>query len=446
MPSRITSFVIPKIKALTRFMTLQGTTLLGNLVFGLLCVRLIAPVDYAKFVVLFGVQGTLSVLMDLNLSGTLVPIIGERIHDRQLIADYIASMRVVVRRVYYIVGFGLIFAYPLLVRRQHWSWQLVAGMVATLLVSTWFIRINSVYGILLIVLRKRQTWAAGQMISSLSSLLLLGVLWKFGWLSAFTAILANVMGIVLCAIFYYRQARLSLGVPGVATPSKCKSLIRLALPNVPQSLFYAFQGSISLFIITLFGRATSIASIGALARLGQLFTLFLQLYPILVEPYFAKLPKNRLKLNYIVGLGITASVCLAVALLVSYFSGFFLAILGPGYRGLTFELRLAISAAAISSFSAVLWSIHGARRFVYWWSTILGISSTLVVQVCFIARADLSSIRTVLWLNIATNITSLAVNACCGAYGFIKGPREVEDPVPSVPPLPAAEAAEEGAF
>ena len=446
MPSRITSFVIPKIKALARFMTLQGTTLLGNLVFGLLCVRLIAPVDYAKFVVLFGVQGTLSVLMDLNLSGTLVPIIGERIHDRQLIADYIASMRVVVRRVYYVVGFGVVFAYPILVHKQHWSWQLVAGMVATLLISTWFIRINSVYGILLIVLRKRQTWASGQMISSLSSLLLLGILWKFGWLSAFTAILSNVMGIVLCAGFYYRQARQSLGVPGVATPAKCKSLIQLALPNVPQSLFYAFQGSISLFIITLFGRPTSIASIGALARLGQLFTLFLQLYPILVEPYFAKLPKERLKLNYIVGLSVTATFCLAVALLVSHFSGLFLAILGPGYRGLTFELKLAISAAAISSFSAVLWSIHGARRFVYWWSTILGISTTLAVQVCFIARADLSSIRTVLWLNIATNITSLAVNACCGVYGFIKGPREVEAPTPSVQPPPAAEAAEEGAF
>jgi O-antigen/teichoic acid export membrane protein len=427
-------------------MTLQGTTLLCNLVFGLLCVRLIAPVDYAKFVVLFGVQGTLSILMDLNLSGTLVPIIGERIHDRQLIADYIASMRVVARRVYYIVGLGLIFAYPLLVRRQHWTWRLVAGMVVTLLISTWFIRINSIYGAVLILARQRQVWAYGQMLSSLSSLLLLGLLWKLGGLSAFTAIMSNVMGIVLCAGFYYRQARLSLGVPGVATPAKCKSLIRLALPNVPQSLFYAFQGSISLFIITLFGRATSIASIGALARLGQLFTLFLQLYPILVEPYFAKLPKNRLKLNYIVGLAITATVCLAVALMVSYFSGFFLAILGPGYRGLTFELKLAISAAAISSFSGVLWSIHGARRFVYWWSTILGISSTLVVQVCFIARADLSSIRTVLWLNIATNITSLAVNACCGAYGFIKGPREVEDPAPAIPPLSAAEAAEEGAF
>jgi hypothetical protein len=41
----------------------------------------------------FGVQGTLVVLMDVNFSGTLIPLIGDRIDNRKLIADYVASLR-----------------------------------------------------------------------------------------------------------------------------------------------------------------------------------------------------------------------------------------------------------------------------------------------------------------------------------------------------------------
>jgi hypothetical protein len=59
----------------------------------MLCVRLLPPSEYAKFVVVFGVQGTLPLIMDANLSGTLIPLIGERVGDHRLIADYVATLR-----------------------------------------------------------------------------------------------------------------------------------------------------------------------------------------------------------------------------------------------------------------------------------------------------------------------------------------------------------------
>ena len=82
--------------------------------------------------------------------------------------------------------------------------------------------------------------------------------------------------------------------------------------------------------------------------------------------------------------------------------------------------------SAISCFSGVLWGIHSARRFVFWWNVAFSIGLTLVVQVLFIVKADISTVRGVLWLNLATNIASLTVNVVAGIYGFIKGPREVE--------------------
>ena len=43
-------------------------------------------------------------------------------------------------------------------------------------------------------------------------------------------------------------------------------------------------------------------------------------------------------------------------------------------------------------------------------------------------KADLSTVRTVLWLTLATNIVTLFVNALSTVYGFLRGPRQVEDP------------------
>ena len=58
----ILAFALPKTRVLIRFFSVQSITLLGNMLYGLMCVRLLEPSDYAKFVVLFGVQGMLSVV------------------------------------------------------------------------------------------------------------------------------------------------------------------------------------------------------------------------------------------------------------------------------------------------------------------------------------------------------------------------------------------------
>jgi hypothetical protein len=102
-------------------------------------------------------------------------------------------------------------------------------------------------------------------------------------------------------------------------------------------------------------------------------------------------------------------------------------VLGPQYSNLRFEVQLAVAASAVSFFSSVMWCIHTARKFVYWWNVGLSIGLTLVVQALFIAKIDMSTVRGVLWLTIATNVASLFINVLSGAYGFIKGPRETEE-------------------
>ena len=99
---------------------------------------------------LFGVQGTLVILMDVGISGSLIPLVGERVHDQTLIADYVASLRQLAHHLYLMIAAGLVICYPLLVRNRNWSWQVVSVMVAILLLSTWFMRIGAAYGAVMI--------------------------------------------------------------------------------------------------------------------------------------------------------------------------------------------------------------------------------------------------------------------------------------------------------
>jgi O-antigen/teichoic acid export membrane protein len=422
----LVDFAIPKLRSLLRFFASQGITLAGNVLYGLLCVRLLPASDYAMFVVLFAVQGTLVILMDVNFSGSLIPLIGERVDDRQLIADYLASLRRLALRIFFIVGFGLAIFYPLLVKNRGWNWQIVTAMVMTLLVSSWFIRVGAAYGAVLILLRDREMWYRGQMIASIGTLALIVVFWWCKWLTGFAAILINVSGLVFTGAFYFYRARRLLGVRGVASPEKVKSIIKLAAPNVPQSIFYALQGQIPMFVITFLGRTVSVAGIGALGRLGQLFALFIQMGPMLIEPYFAKLPKQRLRSSYLSVLAIATAACLAISVSSLCLPEVFLWVLGPTYQNLRVEVMLAITASAVSCLSSVLWFMHSARRFIYWWSNISSITFVFAVQLLFILKTDLSTIRMVLWMNVATNTVNLLINLLSGVYGFMRGPREVE--------------------
>jgi O-antigen/teichoic acid export membrane protein len=422
-----------RVRIVTHFFAAQGINLVGNVLYGLLCLRLLPPTEYAKFVVVFAVQGTLIVLMDANFTLTLGPLVGERLADRRLIADYLASLRQLSNWVYALMGIGLVVLYPFLVKNRGWSPWTVAFMILVLLISTWFMRIGSAYGAVLILLRDRSYWYKGQTISSLGTLALLLAFCGFHWLGPFSAILINVSGIVFVGIFYFHRAGELLGGTGEISVQKRNAIVRLALPNIPQTIFYALQGQLSLFLITFLGHTKSVASVGALARLGQLFALILQLNPLIIEPYFAKLPVAQLKKSYAVALLLMGFICATVTALACQVPQLFLWVLGPQYNNLRTEVELAIGASAIGCFSGVLWGIHSARRFVYWWNFIFSGGLTIAAQIGCIVLLDMSTVRGVLLLTMVTNIAFLLANVISGVYGFWKGPRKVEESYPAEP-------------
>jgi O-antigen/teichoic acid export membrane protein len=419
------SFLIPKLRRVGEFMSAQGVTMAGNLLYGLLCVRLLPVAGYAKFVVVFGVLGSLGLLLNVGISNTLVPLVSEQIDDRQLIADYVASLRTVAHWLFAIVSPVLILVFPFLVRRQQWDWQVVAAMEAMILVAAWFARVGSAYGAVLLLRRDRKAWYRGQMISSLGTLALLLIFWVSGQLNEYVAILLNIAGIIYVGASYYVRSGKLLGVVGISTQEKRQAIVHLALPNSPSTIYYAIQGQIALMLITYFGHAKVVASVGALTRLSQIFTIFGQMSPVLIEPYFARLPRARLKRNYIGTIAALGSMCLCLIGLALYFPGIFLWVLGPKYSSLRFEVFLVIASGSISYVNGVMWVIHSSRRFVYWWNNMLTIATTVSVQAIYLWKFDLSTVRAVLLFNISSAASFFFVCIICGIYGFTRGPRQL---------------------
>jgi hypothetical protein len=229
------------------------------------------------------------------------------------------------------------------------------------------------------------------------------------------------------AVAYFFRARHLLGFPGVASREKRTSIVHFVTPNLPGIIFYAFLGQISLFMITYFGRATAVASVGALSRLGQIFSLASQMTPLLIAPYFARLPAARVKRNYLGLFVVEVLISGAVTGLARLFPGLFLWILGPKYRSLQYEVFLIMVISSLAYMYGVLWAVHNARRFVYWWNSISTIILTVAVQILCIWKTDLSTIRGVLMMNIWMWCGIFGVTLVTGIYGFMIGPRSIAE-------------------
>jgi hypothetical protein len=424
---KLAAFLGPKFRHILQFAMKQGIASAGGMAYGLLCVRLLPKPEYAKFAVLFGFMGSLTLLLDIGVSSTLAPLVGEQTSDLRLIANYVASIRRIMQRLFLIVAPVAGVAFVLLVRKQQWGVWAVAQMLLALLVTAWFARVSSTYGAVLTLRRDRDRYYRAQIAGSLGSLALLLIFAGAHRINVYVGILLNVAQVLFIACSYYLRALELLGGKGNPSAQQEKAIVRLALPNAPSTLFYALQGQITLILITLLGHdVSSIAHVGALMRLSQILVFVAQMNPILVEPYFAKLAASRLKRVYLLSFALVAIFAAGFTCLAFLFPQVFLWPLGPKYSQLRVEVGLVVLSSAIQFTGGFIWVIHTARRFVYWWNNVAIIVLTLLVQAVFVLKVDLSTIKNVLILNVASVTVSALVAVCCGIYGFWRGPQRIE--------------------
>ena len=195
-------------------------------------------------------------------------------------------------------------------------------------------------------------------------------------------------------------------------------IVRLIKSLAANTLFYCFQGQITVFLISFFARhAASVAEVGALGRLAMIFTVLTNLLINIFVPAFARCQdKRKLRWLYAAIVGGVALFSLAVLCAAAFLPNQFLFVLGNRYAHLHRELLLMIGVAVITALSGTLWLLNASKAWVS--GAWLYIPLTLVTQIALIPFTDFSSVAGVLVFNLISAAPSLLLNLVLSYRGF----------------------------
>ena len=414
----------------------QGAIQLLSLVTGFLIIRWLSVESYAQYSVAFGFQSSVGMLVDLGFSGAIVALVGPRISDPAVTGRYIRSVLHFRTLLFVIAAPIAAIAFIWMTGRQGWSTPARAALFSSVLFSLFFQGWTSCYSAPLAMHQRYGPMYRAQISSGIWRLAGFGLLHALTSLSAAAAAWVNSAGLALLGWLYRRESRPLIEEPVHADPVANTELRRYVAPLVPSTVFNALESQITIFLITWFGKSTNIAEVAALGRLNQALVILLAFNGVVISPYVARLARSRLAGRYWLilagGLGVGGALWTFSLL----FPGVLLWIVGAKYAHLQSAVSWSIAAWAVYYLSMLMLTMHGARKWVYWWHSALHCTSLIVAQIVGVLVFDLSKTVGVLKFSLLAACTNLVVQSAAGVYGFLT---DRENVPAEVPPSPAAD-------
>ncbi|HEY9901386.1 MAG TPA: hypothetical protein V6D43_02980 [Candidatus Sericytochromatia bacterium] len=411
---------------LLSFIAGQGSVQVLSLVSGLFLIRWLSVEAYAQYSVAFGFQSTLSMLIDLGFSGSIIALVGDRGSDKAVVGNYIRSAKHFRNRLFAILIPGAALAFPLVTFKQHWDWTTQLLLFVSIIASIFFQGWVSYYGAPLLIHRQLKPFYQPQIISAFGRIVLCFSLYFLSALTSWTTAWVSSAVMALNGFLYRRATTNLMAEPSQSDPKLNREMLRYLSPLIPGIIFTAFQGQISLLLITLFGQTQSIAEVAALGRLGQLFFILSAFNGVIVEPYIAKVPRQDLARRYFQILGGASVISIALCGIAFLFPDPLVWILGSKYQNLRVETGWIVAGACVNYVNGVMWTIHSARKWIYWWGTGLYIGLLLATQLICVSFMTLNTTLNVIYFSLITTVAVTLVHIANGVYGFIYGPRLTE--------------------
>jgi O-antigen/teichoic acid export membrane protein len=403
---------------LAAFVVGQGLVQALNLATGFFFVRWLTVQDYAAYSLVMGFQGTLGILVELGLAGSITALLAGRT-DPIAMGRYVRSARHFRNRFFVILLPIILVLFPVLAHRQGWSWLLTANLVAGTLIALYFQGMASYYSTPLIVHQQLCRYYQTSTLAGAARLVCSFVLQLLALLTAPVAVWINSLATLAQGWLYKRQSAKLAIEPSTADPATNREVLDYIRPLIPSSIFFAFQGQIVIFLISWFGQARNIAEVGALGRIGQLFVMLAAFNGVVIAPLVARLSREMLARRYVQILGGAALVAGGLMSVSLFAPGLLLWILGAKYAHLQAELGWMMLSASVTYITGVMYTMHAARKWVFSWAVWMYIAVVLIVQLCGIAFMDLSTTRGVLHFAAITAIATIAVQVIWAVYGFL---------------------------
>ena len=384
---------------------------------GILLVRWLPQQEYAFYTIANAMQATLMLLADIGISVGLVSIGGRVWQDRHRFGELINTGLAVRRK---LAGAAAIIVAPILyamLTKNGASASYTFLLIAVVLAG---FSIQLALDIYTVVPRLHSDIGRIQKIDFICAvarlLLILGLVYLFAIAGLAVAIASAAFLLQYFLLRAYAAKVVDLKANENADDRR--EIVRLIKKLAANSLFYCFQGQITVFLISFFGRhAASVAEVGALGRLAMIFTVLMNLLTNIFVPAFARCRDER-KLHWLY-IGIVGAVVLfslAVLAGAAFFPEQFLFVLGNRYAHLHRELLLMVGVAVISALSGTLWLLNASKAWIT--GAWLYIPLTLATQVALIPFTDFSSVSGVLIFNLISAAPSVLLNLALSYRGF----------------------------
>jgi O-antigen/teichoic acid export membrane protein len=412
-----------RLRTIFVYLTGQGLVQLVSLSLGMLVLRWLNVENYAQFSVAFGFQTTLGMLTDLGFAGTIIALVGSRGKDPDVVGSYIRSGRHLrnVMLVWLTPIATIVFVF---IARQH-HWPVVSSILlfVSIVASIYFSGMVSYYGAPLLIRSRLSHYYRHQLAGAAFRVVVCAILYFTHGLNAWTTSWTNAAGLLLIGMLNARESRPFITLPKHHLQSVTKQMVSYVMPNLPNIIFYALQGQISLFLISFFGQTRSIAEVGALGRLGQLFLLLSGFNSAVIEPFFARLREEQVLKSFFVLFAGAASICTVISLVGFLEPRWLLLLLGAKYASLERETGWLVLGSCIGYMATVVWTVCGARRWLYWTTTWVNIVTTISAQVVFLLLCKVDTTLHVIWFGVASGAGYLLSALFNVVVGFYRGPR-----------------------
>jgi len=404
-----------------------GTVQIGvqalNAVAGLLIVRYLSKPEYALFAIVNSIQSTANLLADLGI-GIGVRSIGGRVwQDRERFGQLL-NTTISLRRMFAAVS--LLVTLPI----AAWMlWHNGADLLLTLallgtivltiipmLASTAWGTSAQLHG----EYRRMQKLDFSNALIRCAAILGLSLIRLNVFLAALVGSITNWVGM----IFLRRWAHEKINHTAPVNAEDRREMIRLSLSQLPNAIFYCFQGQVTILILSWWGNTVGIANIMALGRIAMLFNVFSVTFSNIITPRFARCQDinklRRLYLLLVCGAGLLFTLLTLVAW---FFPDPFLWILGEKYAELGSELGWVVSASCITMTGGVMFGLNCSKAWIriQAWGYIPIILTT---QVLCALTLNLKDFHDVLIFNVISALAPLTLFALDSCFG-LKGRRPI---------------------
>lgn len=380
-----------------KFLAGQGTVQAINLISGLLIIRFLPVSEYALYTIasLLLVIGSLG--SDMGLSQAINTLGAKIRDDRQALgALYAGAYRY--RRMLHLVAVGVIIVLATYMLYGHeWSLASVCLSVALVVLSSWVQQPISLKKSILNIHHDADGLLHAGAAEGISRLLAVAVC--VVWPTAVAALVVNLFGMFIGRYFLSKKCASFMSEEAFPDESQLRDLKLFIIPLLPVVVYYMLQGQISIFLLSLFGKTTSIAEVGALGRLGQIIGLLMMLNAFVIQPYFARIEQKSLYVSHMrLVMAMLFTFCLLIMISAYWVPGWWLFVLGKNYAGLQRELPLAVLGPLLTLVGGTLYTMVISRNITRGqsWYIIVGLAS----QVGFIGMFGVQTTFDALILNM----------------------------------------------